>query len=459
MEQNSSNCVFPDSGTSAAKARVLLLTWNVGNCSESTMDERILFHDEDFTTAQSEHNNEEEEEVGGPHLVFIGLQEVDASMHNNIVRHWGYSAWSIRLMEQMADRGLIMLHHQTFPGLLALLFVKYEWLPHVNLVEADNTKLMFESLVGSKGAIGVRAKVGNETICLINSHLPAHLADHRERDKAYLTILADQFYSKSESTVLNHDFVFWLGDLNFRIDEIPNLEVKRLVEEGQLQHLLNHDQLNFSIASGRSFSPFQEGEICFPPTYKFNVGTQDYDTSEKKRKPAWCDRILWRDKPQLLIRGEGPGVRCLKYSSIASCCASDHKPVYGVYEVLLQNYRFDTPSVALDLPLESSTPEEKGVKEVHMKKNSSVKFRMNHQYGFEENTDSYDWVGLYIERALKLKDYCAYKYVSSSDWSKNRVKFSQKEFKESERYRIIYHSAKLKAAVGVSCLFKAVPQQ
>ena len=88
----------------------------------------------------------------------------------------------------------------------------------------------------------------------------------------------------------------------------------------------------------------QEGEICFPPTYKFNVGTQDYDTSEKKRKPAWCDRILWRDKPQLLIRGEGPGVRCLKYSSIASCCASDHKPVYGVYEVLLQNYRFDTPS-------------------------------------------------------------------------------------------------------------------
>ena len=68
-------------------------------------------------------------------------------------------------------------------GLLALLFVKYEWLPHVNLVEADNTKLMFESLVGSKGAIGVRAKVGNETICLINSHLPAHLADHRERDK------------------------------------------------------------------------------------------------------------------------------------------------------------------------------------------------------------------------------------------------------------------------------------
>ena len=60
MEQNSSNCVFPDSGTSAAKARVLLLTWNVGNCSESTMDERILFHDEDFTTAQSEHNNEGE---------------------------------------------------------------------------------------------------------------------------------------------------------------------------------------------------------------------------------------------------------------------------------------------------------------------------------------------------------------------------------------------------------------
>ena len=74
-----------------------------------------------------------------------------------------------------------------FVGLLSIMFVRYDWVPFVNLVEADTTKLMFESLVGSKGAIGIRAKIGNETVCFINSHLPAHLADHKERDKVTAT--------------------------------------------------------------------------------------------------------------------------------------------------------------------------------------------------------------------------------------------------------------------------------
>ncbi|XP_075266061.1 inositol polyphosphate 5-phosphatase K-like isoform X2 [Convolutriloba macropyga] len=438
-----------DDGTAI---RVLLLTWNVGNCSESVLDERILLRDEDFKNLEV-----------APKLVFIGFQEVDASMHNNFSLRWGYSAWSLRLMEQLSTRGFIMIHHETFPGLLAILFVSYDWLPHVNLVEADSTKLMFESLVGSKGAIGIRALVGSETFCFVNSHLPAHLADHKERDKAYLTILADQYYSKCDSTVLNHDFVFWIGDLNFRIDEIPNLEVKHMVLEGKFDELLKQDQLKFSMASGRSFSPFQEGDITFAPSYKYNVGTQEFDSSEKKRKPAWCDRILWRDKPKFRIHGHDPGVSCLKYTSIRDCCASDHKPVYGVYQVRLENFKFEDPLVVLEMP-EGNWLEDAGdniggeISMVPVKKGASVKFRMRQSQGFLEKIDSWDWVGVYADNAIKLKDYLTYKYVSTSDWTKARIKFDPKDFKNSQngKYRLIYHSSKLKSAVGVSCLFKTV---
>lgn len=38
-------------------------------------------------------------------------------------------------------------------------------------------------------------------------------------------------------------------------------------------------------------------KIKFPPTYKFDMESQAeiaYDTSEKRRIPAWTDRILFR---------------------------------------------------------------------------------------------------------------------------------------------------------------------
>ena len=50
-------------------------------------------------------------------------------------------------------------------------------------------------------------------------------------------------------------------------------------------------------AAGRVFHYLREGPIGFRPTYKFDKGDPTdlaYDSSEKRRVPAWCDRILFR---------------------------------------------------------------------------------------------------------------------------------------------------------------------
>ena len=51
---------------------------------------------------------------------------------------------------------------------------------------------------------------------------------------------------------------------------------------------------NIICAVQQVFREFIEGDLNFDPTYKYDEFSDDYDTSEKGRTPAWCDRVLWR---------------------------------------------------------------------------------------------------------------------------------------------------------------------
>ncbi|KAL1860294.1 hypothetical protein Daus18300_009349 [Diaporthe australafricana] len=68
--------------------------------------------------------------------------------------------------------------------------------------------------------------------------------------------------------------------------------------QATLDSLLPHDQLLRVRKEGKLFHDgWHEGPITFLPSYKYDVGTVGlYDSSEKKRAPSWCDRILYRTK-------------------------------------------------------------------------------------------------------------------------------------------------------------------
>ncbi|KAF2159841.1 hypothetical protein M409DRAFT_29651 [Zasmidium cellare ATCC 36951] len=65
-----------------------------------------------------------------------------------------------------------------------------------------------------------------------------------------------------------------------------------------LSSLLPHDELHQQMQSRKAFHDgWQEGPITFLPTYKYDPGSVGvFDSSEKKRAPSWCDRILWRTR-------------------------------------------------------------------------------------------------------------------------------------------------------------------
>ena len=43
--------------------------------------------------------------------------------------------------------------------------------------------------------------------------------------------------------------------------------------------------------SGAAFVGYEEGPLLFRPTYRYDVGTDIYDTSEKMRIPAWTGML------------------------------------------------------------------------------------------------------------------------------------------------------------------------
>ncbi|TID14470.1 hypothetical protein CANINC_004758 [Pichia inconspicua] len=102
-------------------------------------------------------------------------------------------------------------------------------------------------------------------------------------------------------------------------------------EDRRLAHLFEYDQLNQQMFNGKSFPFFDEMEIHFKPTYKFDRGTDNYDTSEKQRVPSWTDRILVYSKNKRLTELEQ-----LRYNSISQIKFSDHKPVYGIFHAKME---------------------------------------------------------------------------------------------------------------------------
>lgn len=68
---------------------------------------------------------------------------------------------------------------------------------------------------------------------------------------------------------------------------------------------------------------FDEAPITFAPTYKYNRGSTEYDSSEKKRIPAWCDRILYTKSPNITP------INYQRYEATIS----DHRPISAAFSV------------------------------------------------------------------------------------------------------------------------------
>ena len=290
----------------------------------------------------------------------VDLNAVNVAMDGKSAQR--AQAWQEKLATALNNnRGkerYVLVGEKHLVGILILVFAKEMHLRNVREVYGATVGVGLMGMAGNKGGASIRFKFYDSYLCFVCAHLAAHRENVEGRNSDFANIVAktvfvDKAFSgeagapaagvgdaseemrkyfsevleveptlQSGVSILDHDVVFWMGDLNYRLDEsVDTEECFAKIEAQDMEFLRQYDQLNMERSQGRVFVGFQEPLLNFPPTYKYQPGTPLYERRPEKklRCPAWCDRVLWRAK-------DPSQVRCLTYRR-AEMNLSDHKPV------------------------------------------------------------------------------------------------------------------------------------
>ncbi|XP_039057354.1 type I inositol polyphosphate 5-phosphatase 2-like isoform X1 [Hibiscus syriacus] len=218
-------------------------------------------------------------------------------------------------------------------GIYISVWVRKRLRRHINNLKVSPVGVGLMGYMGNKGSVSVSMTLFQSRLCFVCSHLTSGQkdgAEHRRNSNVYEIIRRTSFSSVLDTdqpqTIPAHDQIFWFGDLNYRLNML-DADVRRLVAEKRWNELIDYDQLRKELCSGHVFDGWNEGTIDFPPTYKYEMDSDIYvgevpREGEKKRSPAWCDRILW----------SGKGIKQLCYQR-ADIRFSDHRPVSSMFVV------------------------------------------------------------------------------------------------------------------------------
>ena len=241
------------------------------------------------------------------------------------------------ILGETLGENYISLDYESLWKIKIFIFIRKEDFYKISSIQEGKEVCGIANIVRNKGATAVKFKFNNTSLCFVDSHFAAHQDRVHERNDDYTRILGGLKLGLKHFSIDNQfDHVFWLGDLNYRID-LKRDNVLELIEKEDWKTLLEADQLKNQIKLGKVFANWNEGDIKFSPTYRFIRNTNMYN-EELGRIPAWCDRILYKSLPSNEVN-----IQLLDYNAIHSIQSSDHHPVYATFKLKTLKYNFLHP--------------------------------------------------------------------------------------------------------------------
>lgn len=248
----------------------------------------------------------------------------------------------IRYIHKQLPRDYELVHSSAMVGLALIVFCRDRVRGALSSVSEASIKTGLGGLHGNKGGLVWRAFVYDCPVAFVACHLAAGQTSVSERNNDAATILRTAAMSEATesrkdlfafatgncgSRLFDHSVVLIAGDLNYRV-EMDRFACLKHISEGKFEEMWEKDQLTAQINRKELLlSYFREKKADFAPTYKYDRGSVNrFDSSEKARVPAWCDRILVYSKKEDLVKQ-------MEYNSVPESTLSDHKPIYSTLEL------------------------------------------------------------------------------------------------------------------------------
>ncbi|GAA5863004.1 hypothetical protein JCM3774_006717 [Rhodotorula dairenensis] len=279
------------------------------------------------------------------HLALAGLTRNALDSHDDKLRSAIESLYAspsaANAEEDKARYSLVA--RRAIGGIALLVYARDETVAtRVKDVQVNTVGCGVFGLLGNKGAVGVRVTLreepeGESSWTFVSAHLAAHQDENQARSNDWQSIVERLIFQDSAAAKSAQMFetghLFFFGDLNYRISltsparldrdellrDLSQVAITRTDRRSGIPaKLLRQDQLQQEQAQGKTLHHLREGEIAFPPTYKYKPGSRD--EFSPKRVPGWCDRVLYAS-------AAGEAVEILSYKSVMEFTRSDHKPV------------------------------------------------------------------------------------------------------------------------------------
>ncbi|KAG9338679.1 hypothetical protein JZ751_025517 [Albula glossodonta] len=270
---------------------VFVGTWNMGGSPPP----RSL---DTWVTCQGLGRVQDESTAALPHDIYaFGTQD-----NTQGEREWAEQARVTLRSVTHIDFKLVAL--QSLWNIRLAVFVKPEHENRVSHVNTASVKTGLANTLGNKGAVGVSFLFNGTSFGFLSAF----------------------------DISLRFTHLFWCGDLNYRLD-LDVQDILRHVSKREFSELMYADQLTRERHKRKAFLNFNEEQIVFPPTYRYERGSRDCylwqkykTTGVRVNVPSWCDRVLWKSYPETHIC-------CTSYGCTDDIITSDHSPVFATFQV------------------------------------------------------------------------------------------------------------------------------